>query len=70
MSKNINSPFNDYISILRRRGLLMVATFVGLLVVAIVVVVVIPPGLPIHGHDPGGIADDSDRPDSLHRGKS
>ena len=43
MSQEYQLTFNDYISILRRRGLLMVATFVGLLVVAIVVSVAIPP---------------------------
>lgn len=43
MSAEYQLTFNDYISILRRRGLLMVATFVALLVVAIVVSVAIPP---------------------------
>lgn len=43
MSSEYQLTFNDYISILRRRGLLMVATFVALLVVAIVVSVAIPP---------------------------
>jgi succinoglycan biosynthesis transport protein ExoP len=43
MSTEYQLTFNDYVSILRRRGLLMVATLVGLLVVAIVVAVAIPP---------------------------
>lgn len=43
MSTEYQLTFNDYVSILRRRGLLMVATLVALLVVAIVVAVAIPP---------------------------
>jgi hypothetical protein len=34
MSTEYQLTFNDYISILRRRGVLLAATFVGLLVVA------------------------------------
>jgi polysaccharide chain length determinant protein (PEP-CTERM system associated) len=43
MSTEYQLTFNDYISILRRRGPLLVATFVGLLAAALVVVVAIPP---------------------------
>jgi succinoglycan biosynthesis transport protein ExoP len=43
MSTEYQLTFNDYISILRRRGVLLAATFVGLLVVALVVVIAIPP---------------------------
>jgi succinoglycan biosynthesis transport protein ExoP len=43
MSTEYQLTLNDYISILRRRGPLLVATFVGLLAVALVVVVAIPP---------------------------
>jgi succinoglycan biosynthesis transport protein ExoP len=43
MSEEYQLSFNDYLSIIRRRGLLMAATFIGLLVVAVVVAVAIPP---------------------------
>lgn len=43
MSTEYQLTFNDYISILRRRGVLLAATFVGLLAVALVVVIAIPP---------------------------
>jgi polysaccharide chain length determinant protein (PEP-CTERM system associated) len=43
MSTEYQLTFNDYLSILRRRGLLLAATFFGLLAVALVVVVAIPP---------------------------
>lgn len=43
MSAEYQLTFNDYLSILRRRGVLLVATLVGLLAVALVVVVAIPP---------------------------
>lgn len=43
MSEEYQLTLNDYLSILRRRGVLLAATFVGLLAVALVVVVVIPP---------------------------
>jgi succinoglycan biosynthesis transport protein ExoP len=43
MSTEYQLTLNDYLAILRRRGLLLVATLVGLLAVALVVVVVIPP---------------------------
>lgn len=43
MSEEYQLTFNDYLSILRRRGVLLAATFVGLLAVALVVVVAIPP---------------------------
>jgi succinoglycan biosynthesis transport protein ExoP len=43
MSTDYQLTFNDYLSILRRRGLLLIATFLGLAAVALVVVVAIPP---------------------------
>ena len=43
MSTEYQLTFNDYLSILRRRGLLLAATLFGLLAVALVVVVAIPP---------------------------
>jgi succinoglycan biosynthesis transport protein ExoP len=43
MSTEYQLTFNDYLSILRRRGVLLAATFFGLLAVALVVVVAIPP---------------------------
>jgi succinoglycan biosynthesis transport protein ExoP len=43
MSTEYQLTFNDYIAILRRRGILLAATFAGLLAVALVVVVAIPP---------------------------
>jgi len=43
MAAEYQLTLNDYLSILRRRGLLLVATFLGLLAVALVVVVAIPP---------------------------
>jgi succinoglycan biosynthesis transport protein ExoP len=43
MANEYQLTFNDYISILRRRGLLMVATLVGLFAVVLVVVIAIPP---------------------------
>jgi succinoglycan biosynthesis transport protein ExoP len=43
MSTEYQLTFNDYLSILRRRGMLLGATFVGLLAIAVIVVVAIPP---------------------------
>jgi succinoglycan biosynthesis transport protein ExoP len=43
MSEEYQLTANDYLAILRRRGLLMVSTFIGLLVVVVIVVVAIPP---------------------------
>jgi succinoglycan biosynthesis transport protein ExoP len=43
MSEEYQLTLNDYISILRRRGVLLVATLAGLLAVTLVVVIVIPP---------------------------
>jgi polysaccharide chain length determinant protein (PEP-CTERM system associated) len=43
MSTEYQLTANDYLAILRRRALLMTATFAGLLVVALVVVIAIPP---------------------------
>jgi succinoglycan biosynthesis transport protein ExoP len=43
MSVEYQLTFNDYLSILRRRGVLLAASFLGLLAVALVVVVAIPP---------------------------
>lgn len=43
MTEEYQLTFNDYLSILRRRGFLLAATFFGLLTVALVVVVAIPP---------------------------
>lgn len=43
MAEEYQLTANDYISILRRRGLLLLATLIGLLAVTLVVVVVIPP---------------------------
>ncbi len=43
MAEEYQLTINDYLAILRRRGLLLVATFVGLLAVVGVVVVAIPP---------------------------
>jgi succinoglycan biosynthesis transport protein ExoP len=43
MSEEYQLTLNDYLAILRRRGVLLAATFVGLLAVAVVVVVAIPP---------------------------
>jgi uncharacterized protein involved in exopolysaccharide biosynthesis len=43
MSEEYQLTFNDYLAILRRRGALLAATFVGLLTIAVVVVVAIPP---------------------------
>jgi hypothetical protein len=69
MSTEYQLTFNDYVSILRRRGLLMVATLCRAACRCHRRGGRHPAGLPIHGHDPGGIADDSDRPDSLRRGE-
>jgi succinoglycan biosynthesis transport protein ExoP len=43
MSTEYQLTFNDYLSILRRRGVLLLVTFSGLLAVVLVVVVAIPP---------------------------
>ena len=43
MSTEYQLTLNDYLSILRRRGVLLAATFVGLMTIAVVVVVAIPP---------------------------
>ena len=43
MSTEYQLTLNDYISILRRRGVLLAATLAGLLTIALVVVVAIPP---------------------------
>jgi succinoglycan biosynthesis transport protein ExoP len=43
MSEEYQLTFYDYLSILRRRGVLLAATFAGLLTIALVVVVAIPP---------------------------
>lgn len=43
MTEEYQLTFNDYLSILRRRGPLMIATFLGLLAVVVIVVVAIPP---------------------------
>jgi len=43
MTKEYQMTFNDYLSIIRRRGLLMAGTFIVLLVIVLVVTVAIPP---------------------------
>jgi succinoglycan biosynthesis transport protein ExoP len=43
MTEEYQLTFGDYLSIIRRRGLLMMATFVGLLSIAVIVAVIIPP---------------------------
>jgi succinoglycan biosynthesis transport protein ExoP len=43
MTTEYQLTVNDYISILRRRGVLLASTFTGLLAVALIVVVAIPP---------------------------
>lgn len=43
MAEEYQLTINDYLAILRRRGLLLAATFFGLLAVTVVVVVAIPP---------------------------
>ena len=43
MSQEYQLTFNDYLSIIRRRAVLLGATFFGLLVIALVIAVAIPP---------------------------
>ena len=43
MAAEYQLTFNDYLSIIRRRALLIVVTFVGLLAVVLIVAIVIPP---------------------------
>jgi polysaccharide chain length determinant protein (PEP-CTERM system associated) len=43
MATEYQLTFNDYLSILRRRGILLVTTFFGLLAVVLVLVIAIPP---------------------------
>ena len=43
MSDEYQLTFNDYLSIIRRRGLLMGVTFFGLLAIAVIVAIAIPP---------------------------